>query len=308
MKFHIKKILLPIIIVFYSISYSHAFNPDDFISLIKKQDTNSAVELIKGTNFIDDINYILTIAQSYASQRKYDDALKWYEKAHQKKSLLGKFQLAEILQYKEDNNSHQRSAELFESFNIDDGEQIYSNALYSLGQIYLLGRGRDKNDSKAFDFTYKSHTYDNPLASYTLSILYHQGIGTEIDLINSASLTAKLANLGFVESESDYAHMILNEMGVKKNNRIAALWLRRAADKGYPQAQQTLSRMYLYGLGVEKNNIESYKLYLLAKEAGIMDIELDMAFANTKENEKKEATERANSFKKLKTKSFGFVN
>jgi len=295
-------------IIFYSPSHSHAFNTDDFINLIKNQDTDAAIELIKETDSIYDLNYIQTIAQSYANQGKYDQSLVWYEKAYEKNSLLGKFQLAEVLQYKDDEKSHQRSAELFESFNIKDGEQIYSNALYSLGQIYLLGRGREKNNTKAFQFTYKSYTYGNPLATYTLSVFYHQGIGTKIDLISSASLTAELANLGFVESESDYAHMILNEMGVKKNNRIAVLWLKRAADKGYPQALQTLSRMYLYGLGVEKDNIESYKLYLLAKEAGIMDIELDMAFSNTKENEKKEATERANSFKKLKTKSFGFVN
>jgi len=309
MEFHIRKILIIIFIIFYSESSSYASNTDDFTNSIKNQDTENAIELIKETIAIDDPNYIIINAQRYAKQGKYDEAIKWYEKAHQNKSLLGRFQLAQILlQYKEDNKSHERSANLFESFSIEDGKQIYSDALYSLGQIYLLGRGRERNNSKAFDFTYKSHTYDNPFATYMLSILYHQGIGTEIDLINSASLTGKLANLGFVESESDYAHMILNEMGVKKDNRIAALWLKRAADKGYPRALQTLSRMYFDGLGVKKDNIESYKLYLLAKEAGIMDIELDMILANIKENEKKEATDRADSFQKLETKSLGSAN
>jgi hypothetical protein len=39
-----------------------------------------------------------------------------------------------------------------------------------------------------------------------------------------------------------------------------------------------------------------------------MDIELDIALTNIKEDEKEEAIDRANSFQKLETKSFGFAN
>ena len=102
------------------------------------------------------------------------------------------------------------------------------------------------------------------------------GIGTKIDERAAAKLMFQFADIGYTEAEYDYAMMILNEIGLKRNEETAVAWLEKSAQKAYPPALQQLSSMYFYGIGVQKDDVKAYEYYLLAKQLGISDVELDM--------------------------------
>ena len=60
------------------------------------------------------------------------------------------------------------------------------------------------------------------------------------------------------------------------DEKIAIRWLERSAQKAYPPALQQLASMYYYGIGTVKNDVKAYEYYLLAKQLGVTDVELDM--------------------------------
>ena len=60
--------------------------------------------------------------------------------------------------------------------------------------------------------------------------------------------------------------MHLRGDGVPRNERMAAQWMRQAAESGFQRAQLHVGTMYEYGLGVAKDPTEAYFWYCLASE------------------------------------------
>ena len=61
------------------------------------------------------------------------------------------------------------------------------------------------------------------LAKYSHIEYKLNGIGTKIDKKNAALMMFEFADQGYTEAEYDYAMMILNEIGIKKDEKIAIL-------------------------------------------------------------------------------------
>jgi hypothetical protein len=59
-----------------------------------------------------------------------------------------------------------------------------------------------------------------------------------------------------------------NGQGVKKDEAVAVVWYRKAAEQGYALAQCILGVMYEYGQGVEKDEAEAVTWYRKAAEQG----------------------------------------
>ena len=56
--------------------------------------------------------------------------------------------------------------------------------------------------------------------------------------------------------------------GVEKNEKIAVLYYKLAADNGLAEAQNNLGICYAYDLGVEKDDKEALRLFHLAAKSG----------------------------------------
>ena len=57
--------------------------------------------------------------------------------------------------------------------------------------------------------------------------------------------------------------------GVKKNQKEAIKWYRKAASQNYPEAFYNLGVAYAHGFGVKKDETEAVKWYLKAAEHGL---------------------------------------
>ena len=52
-------------------------------------------------------------------------------------------------------------------------------ALYSLGMLYLQGKGVEQDEETAYSLLFRSYSKGNPYAAYELGKLYETGCGTE---------------------------------------------------------------------------------------------------------------------------------
>ena len=76
------------------------------------------------------------------------------------------------------------------------------------------------------------------------------------------------AESGDAEAQYKLALMYLEGDGVKKNEKTAVLWLKKAADQEHVEAMQKLSWCYLNGRGIKQNLYESVVLSQKASGAG----------------------------------------
>jgi TPR repeat protein len=61
--------------------------------------------------------------------------------------------------------------------------------------------------------------------------------------------------------------------------------------------------MYFYGEGIKKNDIKAYEYYLLAKQLGISDVELDMNMTVVSPEKKEIAVKNYSNFRKRMNKN-----
>ncbi len=95
----------------------------------------------------------------------------------------------------------------------------------------------------------------------------------------------------------DYGVLVFRGEGVQKNEKIGAQWLLYAANTGNPIAQNRVARLYANGRGVEKNAIEAAKWHAIAIKNGRNDAWLDSFVDALNDNQRAEATKRANNFR-----------
>ena len=265
---------------------------NQFKDLLLSDKIEQAIEIYTET---EDSNYSFWIAQKYLSLNNVEEAIEWYNISSEKENLNAKFQLAELLlHYKIDTV---KSFNLFKEISIIENTFFSAYSKYYLSIFYRYGIGIDRNTDLAFKYVKEASNQEFTLAKYELIDFYLNGIGTSIDQNKAAGLMFSFADSGFTEAEHDYAIMILNEIGIRKDEKTAILWLERAAQKAYPPSLQKLSSMYFYGEGVQKNDSKAYEYYLIAKQLGISDVELDMNMARIKPIDKEIGAENYSNFR-----------
>ena len=246
-------------------------NDEEFRSLLINDNIDRAIELQIDTN---NSEWSFWIAQKYLSLNDIDSAIKWYEESKNEGNSNAHYQLAELLlHYKID---VVKSYQLFNDLINSENKFLSSSSKYYLSIFYKHGIGVTVDKDRAFAYIKEASNEDLTIAKYMIVDYLINGIGTKIDERAAAKLMFQFADIGYTEAEYDYAMMILNEIGLKRNEETAIAWLEKSAQKAYPPALQQLSSMYFYGIGVQKDDVKAYEYYLLAKQLGISDVELDM--------------------------------
>ena len=134
-------------------------------------------------------------------------------------------------------------------------------ALFTLGQLYYDGEGVEQNYSKAKEYFEKSAKQNHSDSICNLGKLYYNGYGVEINY-SKAKKYFKLAS----SLKNSYALLLLGDMyyngkGVDQSYSKAKKYFQKSAKLNNSFAFLMLGNMYYKGEGVEKNFLEAMKYY-----------------------------------------------
>lgn len=164
-----------------------------------------------------------------------------------------------------------------------------AQAQYNLALIYAKGEGRKQDVFAAAHWLKKAAENELVVAQYDLGTLYSLGRGVKKDLLKAAQWTGKAAQQGHSAAELEYAIMLFKGRGVKKDQQKAFQFFKSSASKGNPVAQNRLARLYAYGVATEPNPVEAAKWHMIARNAGISDMKMDLFIAKLPKDMKAKA-------------------
>lgn len=101
-----------------------------------------------------------------------------------------------------------------------------------------------------------------------LGMAYRDGIGTRIDPEKAAQWFIKAADKESPIALFNIGMMYQNGNGVNKDEHLAFLHMKHAAELNYWPAYLPLSKMYLYGIGTDINITECTRLLCIMVERG----------------------------------------
>lgn len=165
-------------------------------------------------------------------------------------------------------------------------EKGHAPSQWKLGRMYASGDGVPQDDLKAFRYfsgIANLHAEDSPYtpearfvasAFVSLGHYYTAGIGNVVrpDPSRAREMYQYAASY-FGDPDAQYllARIYLDGRGVSKDARMAARWLRLAANKGQHHAQASLGTMFFKGDAVPRQAARGLMLLMLASEAATPD-------------------------------------
>ncbi len=137
-------------------------------------------------------------------------------------------------------------------------------AQYTLGVMYALGEGVTKDGAQGVAWLEKSAGQGNAGAQYFLGMMYLDGDGVAKDEGKAVKWLQKAADQHVGGAESGLGIAYLSGHGVKTNLATAADWFQKAAAQGDGSAQYFLAQFYFIGQGVPADGMQAYKWASLA--------------------------------------------
>jgi TPR repeat protein len=166
-----------------------------------------------------------------------------------------------------------------------------------LGLIYYQGLGVEADAETAAKYISAAADSGLAQAQYNLGLLYVNGHGVNKDMLTAGQWFQKAAVQGLPEAALDYGLMVYGgDAGIRRDYKIGAQWLMVAAREGNAEAQLFIARILAAGRGMEKNRVEAAKFYLLAKQAGKSDADLDVMISNLSSPQLADAERQARIF------------
>jgi TPR repeat protein len=118
----------------------------------------------------------------------------------------------------------------------------------------------------------------NAAGEYSLGEMYLTGRGVAQDLNEAVKWVRRAAEDGDARGQFNLAAMYAHGQGVPKDDNEAAKWMRKAADQGSAAGQFGLGSMYAHGKGVPQNAAEAVKWYRKAGAQGDPEALNNLAF------------------------------
>lgn len=116
----------------------------------------------------------------------------------------------------------------------------HSNAQLSLGQLYEVGDGVDRDLVKAVEWYIKAAEAGLPAGQSQLGILYASGTGVEQDTASAIKLYKKAAKRGDPLGQAALGAAYYNGAGVRKSIIDGYIWTKLASRQGNPMARSNL--------------------------------------------------------------------
>jgi TPR repeat protein len=116
----------------------------------------------------------------------------------------------------------------------------------------------------------------DPAGEYGLGTLLLDGLGTKKDEKMGAFWIRKAAEHGLTDAQVELGLLYGAGRGLPQDYAQAAIWFKRAAEKGDPRAQTHLGYLYQTGQGVEQSDAEALALHRMAAEQGLVEGQLNL--------------------------------
>ncbi len=117
-----------------------------------------------------------------------------------------------------------------------------ADAQAEMGQLFLLGVGREKNPTQAFAWFRRSSRGGAAEGDYQLGLAYRQGIGTRVNVYNAAVAFQSAAEQGHPDAMYEYGSALRAGRGTAKDSEAADQWLRKSSAMGSGAAALALGR------------------------------------------------------------------
>jgi len=115
-----------------------------------------------------------------------------------------------------------------------------------------------------------------PDAEYAVSRIYGSGSLTVVaDPAKARVWLTKAAQHNFEPAELDLGTALVEGRGGPRDEKEGFQWLLRAARAGNVPAQARIARLYRAGIGVDADFVSAAAWYIVARHAGLKDLELD---------------------------------
>ena len=152
-------------------------------------------------------------------------------------------------------------------------EAGHKGAARSLGLLYFAGDGVPRDPEQGMQWLRISAAAGDGPARADLGNLLLIGIGEEDDRVRIYKGFEQAAASGDLVAAYNCAVCLSHGVGVARDDREAALWLRKAADQ-VPSAQFWYGRILTEGRGVNRDLAEGRKWIARAADVGVVDAQV----------------------------------
>jgi TPR repeat protein len=111
-----------------------------------------------------------------------------------------------------------------------------------LGQLFLLGVGREKSPARAFEWFRSASKGGSAEGHYQLGVAYLKGTGTKVNLYNAAAAFRRAAEQGHPDAMYEYGRALGVGRGIATNKELSEEWLKKASAAGSGAAALALGR------------------------------------------------------------------
>lgn len=131
-----------------------------------------------------------------------------------------------------------------------------------------LDAAREGDFDKAFKLWSIEASNGDPIAQYSLGVMYYSGDGVPQDHNKAAKWYRKAADQGYAVAQNSLGNMVTKGEGVAQDHKQAVKWYRKAAEQGSALGQANLGLMYFNGAGVLQSVEDGYAWTLVAHDNG----------------------------------------
>ena len=151
-------------------------------------------------------------------------------------------------------------------------EQGDADAQNTIGFMYLMGKGVDKDRELAEKLLKKAADNGCAQAAHRIAVMYDQGqCYVDPDLDKAVQWYQRAADMGYAESQFQLAGIMMMQDSKYFNESRALKYLTAAADGGQIEAQHQLGMAYAFGSNGVRRSVPKARKYLEASCKGGYD-------------------------------------
>ena len=208
------------------------------------------------------------LARSYRSAGRYEDALKWQQKAVDAGYVNAMVYLGQMyLDAQAVPRDYAKAKDLFETA-ASAGDTA---AFTALAWIYRAGVGVPQDYAKAMEYYQEGASRGNDWAMTNIAEFYKEGYGVEKNVDEAVRWYTAAAKSGELTAQTRLARMYQTGDGVEQDFDRARFWFETSASRGVPNALTRLGIMYEEGQGTDKDVETAARLYTRAANSGDME-------------------------------------
>lgn len=231
------------------------------------------------------------LSRGLGVRRDLEEAARLYEAAALQGNAEAQFRTAMMLL---DGIGVERDRDRAYEMMEEAAEAGHPLAQFNHAQIVLERQPNLEGEQRAMGYFRASAEAGIADAQYAMAQMYLAGIGRGApDEAEARRWLEMAARRNHDTAQLDLATMMVGGRGGEVDFEGGFSWMKRAAEMGNVAARNRLAKLYRSGIGVEGDSLQAAAWYLLARQAGLFDPEMEDHLYGLDEEEIAEAQQRA---------------